>query len=213
MLIYKITNVINGKVYIGRTTKSEETRWKEHQCCARIGTPGYFYQALRFYGPEGFRTETLHKAGSFKELCAMETFFIVLHQSYDREIGYNITMGGEDIPSFAGRSHTELSKQKIRTALTDIPRSEEFCQKIREGQTKWWAKNPHLRKERAAIAKKRFKGIPKTAEHGRKIGLGNSRRKNPILGRKWVNNGIFSLLIKPGDIESHSADGWVMGRS
>lgn len=51
--IYKITNNINGKIYIGKTIRSPETRWNEHIRNAlfeqdRYNTP--LYSAMRKYG-------------------------------------------------------------------------------------------------------------------------------------------------------------------
>lgn len=110
MIIYKITNRVNDKIYIGKFVGSEpQTRWEVHCADARRGSALYFHQAIRKYGSKAFLVEVLYLAETPEELNLMETFFIVLHQSNLRENGYNLTLGGD---GFRGH-HTEETKRKI----------------------------------------------------------------------------------------------------
>ena len=63
MLIYKITNIINNKSYIGQTIKTAEERWKEHKAHAFGSHPNdqnkTLYKAIRKYGVENFTFEVL----------------------------------------------------------------------------------------------------------------------------------------------------------
>lgn len=100
MIVYRITNLVNGKVYIGQTTKPKLlTRWREHVWFSKASKYRVYksalQQAIRKYGFDKFLIEPLHHAYSRKELNAMETFFIILHQSHKPENGYNMTLGGE----------------------------------------------------------------------------------------------------------------------
>ncbi len=96
MIVYRITNRVNGKVYIGKTVHTLVQRWKWHLADARGNRyQTHFYKALRKYGPEAFTIEILYQAKTKFELSRMETFFIVLHQSYRAENGYNGTLGGD----------------------------------------------------------------------------------------------------------------------
>jgi len=55
LVIYKITNIINGKIYVGKTTRSLKDRWNRHIYDAlsnRLDT--HFSRAIRKYGPENF---------------------------------------------------------------------------------------------------------------------------------------------------------------
>ena len=81
MLIYKITNTINNKCYIGQTIKSAEERWKEHQSHA-FGTHTNdinktLYQAMRKYGLENFTFEVLQdNIETFEQLDKAEIYWI-----------------------------------------------------------------------------------------------------------------------------------------
>lgn len=96
MLVYRVTNTVNGKVYIGKWSHSTpDLRWRLHKSAAKRGSPYYFHRAIRKYGLDAF-TEVIHRAKTPEELSAMETFFIVLHQSHVPVNGYNnMTLGGE----------------------------------------------------------------------------------------------------------------------
>lgn len=57
MIIYKITNKINGKVYIGQTTDSLSRRKSGHIQAATSGSKSKLYSAMRKYGVENFEFE------------------------------------------------------------------------------------------------------------------------------------------------------------
>lgn len=114
MLIYRITNTVNDKVYIGKTVKANaRQRWREHVAQAvRRSASTYLHQAIRKYGSDVFNVEVLHYAKTAEELSKMETFFIVLHQSHKPENGYNLTLGGEGIlpPYWTGKKRPPYSQ-------------------------------------------------------------------------------------------------------
>ena len=57
--IYKITNVLNGKMYIGKTSSTIEERWKEHRHDATRKSKEYrpLYSAIQKYGADNFIIE------------------------------------------------------------------------------------------------------------------------------------------------------------
>ena len=95
MIIYKITNIINNKVYIGLTTVSLKERWTNHKTSARVGVKRHLYNSMRFYGIDKFVIEQIDSANSLEELGAKERYYINLYNSRDPNVGYNITAGGE----------------------------------------------------------------------------------------------------------------------
>ena len=97
--IYKITNLINGKVYIGQSIDIQK-RWKYHLSDAFYkNAPDYnciFHQAIRKYGKESFKFEVLEEC-SPEDLNSREKFYINYYKSFsnNHEFGYNMTPGGD----------------------------------------------------------------------------------------------------------------------
>ena len=116
MLVYKITNQINGKVYIGITTGSIQKRWREHKCAANKGNQLPLYKAIRRYGYEAFLIEQLSTADRLEDLKAQEVKFIKEFGSFYADgNGYNMTDGGDGV-NFINRARGEKS---VRAVLTE----------------------------------------------------------------------------------------------
>lgn len=58
-IVYKATNLINGRVYIGLTTTTLERRWAVHCCEVRRGSKYLFHKAIRKYGEDSFSLEII----------------------------------------------------------------------------------------------------------------------------------------------------------
>ena len=90
--IYKITNDINNKVYIGKTEFSIEKRFREH--CADAfkerNEKRPLYSAMKKYGIAHFHTELLEETDNPEE---REIYWIEQYQSF--KSGYNATLGGD----------------------------------------------------------------------------------------------------------------------
>ena len=104
--IYKITNDINQRIYIGMTERSIEERFKEHcraykqeKCEKRP-----LYSAMKKYGPEHFHVELVEETDNPEE---REQYWIEFYNSYKE--GYNATLGGD------GRSH--INQDEIEKIL------------------------------------------------------------------------------------------------
>ena len=90
--IYQITNKLNGKIYIGKTERSVQERWKEHcrdylkeRCEIRP-----LYRAMKKYGVENFFIEVIEETDNPEE---REAFWIQQKGSF--KSGYNATLGGD----------------------------------------------------------------------------------------------------------------------
>lgn len=92
--IYKITNLINGKIYIGLTTLTVEQRWKIHVRDSKTNDK-HLYKSIRKYGVDNFRVEKIDETNSFKILGELERKYIKEYQSTNPDKGYNLTAGGE----------------------------------------------------------------------------------------------------------------------
>ena len=88
-IIYKITNKVNGKSYIGQTRYTIEFRWKQHQ---HKKDNTYFHNAIHKYGIENFSIEILEKC-NIEDLNSREIFYIAKYDTFKN--GYNLTIGGD----------------------------------------------------------------------------------------------------------------------
>lgn len=95
--IYKITNLINNKVYIGLSTNIKE-RWRAHRSRPFQKKSHqynyYLYRAIRKYGLENFSFEVVEECQK-EELGEKEIYWINYYHSNDEQFGYNRTSGGE----------------------------------------------------------------------------------------------------------------------
>lgn len=74
--IYKITNTINNKVYIGQTTRTVEARFQEHlhSCTQKSKATLHLYSAMNLYGKENFKVEMIEEATSQEDLNEKEIY-------------------------------------------------------------------------------------------------------------------------------------------
>lgn len=95
ILIYKITNKINKKIYIGQTTQGLQHRWKGHIISSRNKADNYaFHNAINKYGQENFTLEVVEYCTQ-EELDEKEKYYITKYNSLVPN-GYNIRLGGDD---------------------------------------------------------------------------------------------------------------------
>lgn len=127
--VYKHTNKINGKNYIGITGKAVNQRWKKGN--------GYFsnrvfFNAIRKYGwEEGFTHEVLISGLTREEACEKEKELILAFDSKAPN-GYNLTDGGDGSTGFV---MTEEQKRAISIRNKGRKRSPEICEFLRRRQT------------------------------------------------------------------------------
>ena len=94
MIIYKITNNINSKVYIGQTVQSLDKRWKRHTWYSTLNRNAMaITNAIKKYGKENFKIEIIDEASDIIELNEKEVFYIKKMKSLSPN-GYNLTTGG-----------------------------------------------------------------------------------------------------------------------
>ena len=97
MIVYKVTNIINNKKYIGITTKTLEHRKKIHLRDSKSKNT-YFYKAIKKYGEENFIWEEIDHAETIEELEELEKYYIKLYDTFDnKDKGYNTTSGGYNL--------------------------------------------------------------------------------------------------------------------
>lgn len=134
MIVYLITNIVNGKYYVGKSMYSAKYRWSQHLAMAKKRTY-YFANAIKKYGSESFIVEELSNAETNEQLLELERLWIISLRSYDPKVGYNSTYGGEGTLdtietrkkkslSHIGKSHSTLVKIAIGKAHLGKPRPE-----------------------------------------------------------------------------------------
>ena len=108
--VYVHHNNINGKRYVGITNKPK-TRWygkgKGYEDCK------HFAEAIRKYGWDNFTHYILEDGLTFNEANELEKAYIARYKTQDRNYGYNILAGGQNIPSMLGKHHSEETKRKM----------------------------------------------------------------------------------------------------
>jgi len=129
--IYRATNTINNKVYIGFTSEKMSSRQRSHKSRAKTFSNNKFHNAIRKYGWNKFQWELIYQAkedaGPKKShtLTVMEDYFI---QEYDSITnGYNSIPGGGLFPILCGENHplfnighSDAAKKKISENHHDV---------------------------------------------------------------------------------------------
>lgn len=114
--VYKITNIINNKVYIGKTDNIE-ARLKKHLYTAAVKDNNYMilHKSIEKYGSENFSIEIIEKNIDESFILDRERYWIDHFKSnvskFGNDFGYNLTDGGEGT---SGLLWSEDSKNKIR---------------------------------------------------------------------------------------------------
>ena len=124
--IYKITNSINEKIYIGQTWRGLPRRFANHKC-SKAQTK--IRNAFIAHGANNFKIETIVTCDNQMTADYLEKFWITVYDSVDN--GYNISLGGVG-KTFLGQKHTEESREKIRLSKLGKKASDATKKKMSE---------------------------------------------------------------------------------
>jgi hypothetical protein len=186
MNIYKITNLVNNKIYVGQSI-FDDPRY--------LGSGKIIKKAIKKYGIQNFKKEIIEKCLSKDELDQREIYWIEKLKSRDPKIGYNISIGGSS--PMKDIHHSEKSKQKVSYFWKGRKRSQENINKLSiskkgltlsdetknkisessKGKIPWnkGLKTPEDVKKKQSLAKL---GKNLSKEHVEKISSANKGRKN-----------------------------------
>ena len=152
MIIYKTTNLITGKFYVGKDSKNLPNY---------LGSGVLLNAAIKKYGRDNFIKEILESVHNIEELDSREIYWINKLNSTDRHTGYNLTNGGTGgdtysknpnydniISKLKKRRHTEETKKKISANnwqhTNPGPRTgSNWGEDQRKKMENYWKNNPH----------------------------------------------------------------------
>lgn len=218
MIIYSATNNLNGKVYVGLTTKTLDERINCHLSETKKDRLShlYFYRALKKYGADNFTWKILCETDTKEKLKALEKFYIMAYCKIGKI--YNMTNGGElRLNSISIETRKKLSeirkgvklseetKKKLRIANLGKKSSEQTKEKMRQSMIgkNTGKRNPEIiDKIRNAIISNggyhansgSFKNGMSPWNKGLKSNIDQSGNKNPCYRHDVSNNKIQELL-------------------
>ena len=162
--VYLVTCAVNGKGYIGYTSKGAQARLTAHLDNARWGRKYALADAIRAYGPEAFSVAVLEAGLSHDEACAAERRLIAERGTILPD-GYNMTEGGDGVPLTPEQREAASAKKRGR---------------FTEAQRAALANRPPVSDETRAKLSAIRKGKPKSAEWVAKIAAASTGRpKSP----------------------------------
>ena len=205
--IYKTTNLLSGKYYIGMHSTNDLND-------GYMGSGKRLRYSVNKYGKENHKVEVLEFFDDRKQLAAREKEIVNLNEIAKEEC-LNLCVGGE-----GGRGFTS-EEQKLNVLKSHVK------QKIlRETDKEWVEKKSKLTSqsnkkayEEGRREKKYFfdwNGLKKSEEVKRKIGKANSEKQKGILnsqfGTCWITKEEINKKIKKEDLNSYLETGWIKGR-
>lgn len=162
MIIYKITNSINDKIYIGITSKDIKTRFSWHVRDCKRGVKKKLYSAMREIGIDKFSIELLEEFNDKNLIGEKEEYYIQLFDSCN--VGYNASPKSGGVKQHSLETRNKMSEK----AFGRIP-SDETKLKKSESMKKYWNSLSKERKiELAQKVKGRYKGIKRSNEFRKK---------------------------------------------
>ena len=177
--IYKITNEINGKIYIGKHSTDNLND-------GYMGSGVVLRQAIKKYGVENFTKDIIEFCDKEVELNDLEKHYIDKYKSTDKSIGYNLTPGGDGYSVghtswLKGKHVSEETKRKISEANKGRKHTEEEKKKLSE-----LGKGRHHSEE----SKKKLSELGKGRHHSEetKKKLSEAKKGKPKPKLKWLTH-------------------------
>lgn len=146
-VIYKTTNEVNGKIYIGiHKTKNKYDSY--------LGSGKHLVRAINKYGKENFKKEILFEYEDHEEDMAWAKEKELVNKDFVlSDDNYNISIGGYKPPvmvgkynPFYGKTHSVEAKLKMSEQRKGQTLTEEHKKKIGEKSKEWWQNEEHKEK-------------------------------------------------------------------
>lgn len=223
--VYKYTNVVNGKIYVGLTGTSLTKRagnGEHYKGC------NHFYEAIKKYGWDAFTPEILEDGLTLEEANQREQYYIATLHSDDHDIGYNINPGGACGP--VTEQTKRLISEKAKERLCDPKNNPMYGKHISEeakraiargGRLRTGANNPRYHIQYTEEMRKRASDImyrmqeeepdkfQRIVDAARRAAIGNKRRAKRVrcidTGEEWESctAAANSIGVSVGSLCSH----------
>lgn len=205
--IYKTTNILNGRYYIGMHSTDDLND-------GYMGSGTRLRRSLNKHGKENHKIEYLEFLDSREELKDREAEIVNLNEIAKEEC-MNLKVGGYGGLSGEehGRIFSKAGNDKLRELLNNDPefskrRSDAISKSLKES----YANGTKLKN----YGNKAFTGRVHTEETKSKIGKTNSIKqsgeRNSQYGTCWITKGDYNKKVKRSDLDSYLNTGWVKGR-
>lgn len=208
--IYKTTNMVNGKIYVGQHIADTFTEKYK-------GSGLKLKASIKKYGNNNFKVELLQECLSLQELNDSEMLWIKELNSTDDRIGYNIKLGGNNAP------WSEEVKQRMSKSATGKKRSAEA--RLSNSKAKMgnhYAGTCNLGKVVVNDGSRNKFILPSEVETyvsmGYTVGVKPStpekmqRYKEKYLNRVYIHKDNANRYVHNDEVNLYLADGWLLGR-
>jgi len=200
MIIYKTTNLINNKIYVGQD---------KNNCPTYLGSGKVLKQAIKKYGIENFKKEILSTCASKEILNKLEIFWIEYLNAGNRGIGYNIAKGGTggDVFSNKTKEEKEKTRKRISNASKKAWVDDEYRNnQIKKMKLKWTNKKYHttmsnmskklwLNEKHKSNVIDKLKKTKHTEEWNQKVGFNNKVRFHAKKIKYAIKNNVSKEII------------------
>ena len=200
--VYQITNLLNGKIYVGKHKSAKHPSENEY-----YGSGKQITAAIKKYGIENFKKEVLHYCSSLEEMANKEAK-VVTEDFVKRSDTYNMHKGGPGgwdhyNGSDKHREKSRLGGQKSSSRASNPFKDSEFQ------KTLAWTRDPGRmkllgQKANTPDANAKRKNTFKEIKHSQ--GENNSQ-----FGRIWISN-VLTKEVKRITINDTIPEGWVKGK-
>lgn len=216
-IVYKATNKVNGKVYIGQTIRTLEERayfhFKKTSCT-------FFHNALLKYGKENFNWEVLNETNIEEELNYYEKYWITFYKSNQREFGYNLTDGGRENFNFT-KEIIEGIRQSVKDYFSNDENRAKQCkimqeffknnpdviERGRQTRIKDYQEHPEKRKEKGEQIKQYYEEHPEARKLVSQKTIEQFSNPENRLKQSMLNGGKPFYAIKGEEIRKFNTQG------
>ena len=203
--VYQITNLLNGKIYVGKHKSAKHPSKNEY-----YGSGKQITTAIKKYGIENFKKEVLHYCSSLEEMADKEAE-VVTEDFVKRPDTYNMHKGGP-----GGWDHyngsNEHSKNSRKGGKKSAKRLNEFIAEQKANNTEWWqdwyAKVVEQNRNKNSNGWSNFTPDEQRREQASKLATGEG---NSQYGKIWISN-ILTKEVKRITINDTIPKGWVRGK-